>query len=47
MENVHDVLGNFTMLMLVVHVLVSNLIEGENLVKAMLTERKKKSEILG
>jgi cytochrome b len=44
MEEVHEFFANFTLLMVIVHVsgvIFSSLIEGENLVKAMLTGRKK------
>jgi len=44
MEDVHEFFANFTLLMVLAHVsgvLVSSLLEGENLVKAMVTGRKK------
>ena len=44
MEEVHEFFANFTLLMVTVHVsgvIFSSLVEGENLVKAMLTGRKK------
>ena len=44
MEDVHEFFANFTLLMVVAHVsgvLVSSFLEGENLVKAMVTGRKK------
>jgi cytochrome b len=44
MEDVHEFFANFTLLMVVAHVsgvLVSSVLEGENLVKAMVTGRKK------
>jgi len=44
MEEIHEFFANFTLLMVTVHVsgvIFSSLVEGENLVKAMLTGRKK------
>lgn len=44
MEEVHEFFANFTLLMVVIHVsgvIFSSLLEGENLVKAMMTGRKK------
>jgi len=44
MEEIHEFFANFTLLMVVVHVsgvIFSSLVEGENLVKAMITGRKK------
>ena len=44
MEEVHEFFANFTLLMVVIHVsgvIFSSLLEGENLVRAMLTGRKK------
>jgi cytochrome b len=44
MEDVHEFFANFTLLMVVAHVsgvVVSSFLEGENLVKAMVTGRKK------
>jgi cytochrome b len=44
MEEVHEFFANFTLLMVVVHVsgvIFSSFLEGENLIKAMLTGRKK------
>jgi len=44
MEEVHEFLANFTMLLVIAHVsgvIFSSFLEGENLVKAMITGRKK------
>ena len=44
LEDAHEFFANFTLLMVVAHVsgvLVSSVLEGENLVKAMVTGRKK------
>jgi cytochrome b len=44
MEEVHEFFANFTLLMVVIHVsgvIFSSLLEGENLVKAMMSGRKK------
>jgi cytochrome b len=44
MEDVHEFFANFTLLMVLIHVsgvVVSSFLEGENLVKAMVTGRKK------
>ena len=44
MEEIHEFFANFTLLMVVIHVsgvIFSSLLEGENLVKAMMTGRKK------
>jgi len=44
MEEVHELFANFTMLLVFAHVagvVISSLLEGENLVKAMITGRKK------
>lgn len=44
MEDIHEFLADFTLLLVIAHVsgvLLSSLLEGENLVKAMLTGRKK------
>jgi cytochrome b len=44
MEEVHEFLANFTVLLIVAHVcgvIVSSLLERENLAKAMITGRKK------
>ena len=44
MEEVHEFLANFTVLLIVTHVcgvIFSSLLEGENLAKAMVTGRKK------
>jgi cytochrome b len=42
--DVHEIIANFTLLMVVVHVsgvLMSSVLEGENLIKSMVTGRKK------
>jgi cytochrome b len=47
MEEVHEFFANFTMLLVLAHVsgvVISSLLEGENLVKAMITGVKKKRE---
>ena len=47
MEEVHEFFANFTMLLVLVHVsgvVISSLLEGENLVKAMITGDKKERE---
>lgn len=47
MEEVHEFFANFTMLLVLAHVsgvLISSLLEGENLVKAMITGNKNKRE---
>ena len=44
MEEVHEFFANFTLLMVVIHVsgvIYSSFLVGENLVKAMMTGRKK------
>ena len=44
MEEIHEFFTNFTLLMVVIHVsgvIISSLLEGENLAKAMMTGRKK------
>ena len=49
MEEVHEFFANFTLLLIIVHVsgvIISSLLEGENLVKAMVTGRKKESPTL-
>ncbi len=46
MEEVHEFFANFTLLLIIAHVsgvVLSSLLEGENLVKAMITGRKKNS----
>ena len=50
MEEIHEFFANFTMLLVVLHVagvFFSSMLEGENLVTAMITGRKKnRSEVL-